>query len=51
MEMKEIDKLWEYWKIQEKIDKLTDKRNQRMDEIKKLNEAINGLKDEQKKYE
>ena len=51
MEMKEIDKLWEYWKIQEKIDKLTNKRNQKMAEIEKLNEAINELKDEQRKYE
>ena len=51
MEMKEIDRLLEYWKIQEKIDKLLDKRNQKMSEIEKLNEAINGLKDEQRKYE
>ena len=51
MNMKEIDKLWEYWKIQEKIDKLISKRDNKIEEIKKLNEAINSLKDEQRKYE
>ena len=51
MNTKDFNKLWEYSKMQEKIDKLVDKRNQKMDEIQKLNEAINDLKAAQRKYE
>ena len=51
MNNEKFDKFWEYLKIQDKIDKLIDKREQKLEEIKKLNEAINSLKDAQKKYE
>ena len=51
MNKENFNKLWELSKIEEKIQKLLDKRNQKMDEIKKLNEAIDGLKDEKRKYE
>ena len=51
MNNEKFNKFWEYTKIQNKIDKLIDKREQKLEEIKKLNEAINGLKDEQRKYE
>ena len=46
-----FNKFWEYKKIGDKIDKLLDKRIQKMEELKKLNEQINGLKDLQRKYE
>ena len=51
MDMKEIDKILKYWKIQEKIDNLILRRHKKLEEINKLNEAINQLKDEQIKYE
>ena len=51
MDMKEIDKILKYWKIQEKIDNLILRRDKKLEEINKLNEAINQLKDEQIKYE
>ena len=51
MNKENFNKLWESWKIEDKIDKLIDKRNAKMEEIKKLNEQINELKELQKKYE
>ena len=51
MNNEKFNKFWEYTKIADKIDKLIDKRTQKMDEIKKLNEKINELKDLQRKYE
>ena len=51
MNKENFNKLWESWKIEDKISKLTDKRNAKMEEIKKLNEQINDLKDLQRKYE
>ena len=51
MNKENFDKLWESWKIEDKISKLIDKRNAKMEEIKKLNEQINDLKDLQRKYE
>ena len=51
MNKENFNKLWESWKIEDKISKLIDKRNAKMEEIKKLNEQINDLKDLQRKYE
>ena len=51
MNKENFNKLWESWKIDDKISKLIDKRNAKMEEIKKLNEQINDLKDLQRKYE
>ena len=51
MNKENFNKLWESWKIEDKIDKLIDKRNAKMEEIKKLNEQINELKELQRKYE
>ena len=45
MNKENFNKLWESSKIDDKISKLIDKRNAKMEEIKKLNEQINGLKD------
>lgn len=49
--MKQWEKNYNILKIEEKISKLIDKRDNKIEEIKKLNEAINGLKDELRKYE
>ena len=51
MNKENFNKLWESWKIDDKISKLIDKRNAKMEEIKKLNEQINDLKDLKRKYE
>ena len=51
MNKENFNKLWESWKIEDKISKLIDKRNAKMEEIKKLNEQINDLKDLKRKYE
>ena len=51
MTMKEINKLAKYWKIQEKIDKLIYQKNEKCDNLPKINEAINKLKEKQRKYE
>lgn len=51
MNRENFNKLWELSKIEDKLDKLINKRNQKMDEIMKLNEAINSLKDAKRKYE
>ena len=51
MNNEKFNKFWEYKKIGDKIDKLLDKRIQKIDEIKKLNEKNNDIKDLQRKYE
>ena len=51
MNKENFNKLWELCKIEDKIYKLIDKRNAKLEEIKKLNEQINDLKDLQRKYE
>ena len=51
MNRENFNKLWESWKIDDKISKLIEKRNAKLEEIKKLNEQINDLKDLQRKYE
>ena len=51
MNKENFNKLWELSKIDDKISKLIEKRNAKMEEIKKLNEQINDLKDLQRKYE
>ena len=51
MNRENFNKLWESSKIDDKISKLIEKRNAKMEEIKKLNEQINDLKDLQRKYE
>ena len=51
MNRENFNKLWESSKIDDKISKLIEKRNAKMEEIKKLNEQINNLKDLQRKYE
>ena len=51
MNRENFNKLWESSKIDDKIFKLIEKRNAKMEEIKKLNEQINDLKDLQRKYE
>ena len=51
MNKQNFNKLWELSKIDDKINKLIDKRNAKLEEIKKLNEQINDLKDLQRKYE
>ena len=51
MNKENFNKLWESWKIDDKISKLIEKRDAKMEEIKKLNEKINELKDLQRNYE
>ena len=49
--MRESEKILNYWKIQEKIDNLTIKKDNKLFELQKINEKINELKDLRKKYE
>ena len=49
--MRESEKILNYWKIQEKIDNLTIKRDNKLFELQKINEKINELKDLRRKYE
>ena len=51
MNNENFNKLWESSKIDDKLNKLLDKRNAKMEEIKKLNEQINELKELKRKYE
>ena len=51
MEMKEINKMQKYWKIQNKIDLLILKEYQKWNELSKIREQIDKLKNEQEKYE
>ena len=51
MNNENFNKLWELSKIEDKIDKLINKRNNKLHELQKLNEAINSLKDLKRKYE
>ena len=51
MTNEKFNKLWELCKIEDKLGKLIEKRNSKMEEIKKLNEQINDLKDLKRKYE
>lgn len=51
MEMKEIDKLWEYWKIQEKIEKLQGRNAKLWADLVKNDEKIEELRNLQRKYE
>ena len=49
--MRESEKILNYWKIQEKIDNLTIKKDSKLFELQKIDEKINELKDLRKKYE
>ena len=49
--MRESEKILNYWKIQEKIDNLTIKKDRKLFELQKINEKINELKDLRRKYE
>ena len=49
--MRESEKILNYWKIQEKIDNLTIKKDRKLFELQKINEKINELKDLRKQYE
>lgn len=51
MNKENFNKLWELSKLDDKIFKLIDKRNAKMEEIQKLNEQINELTDLKRKYE
>lgn len=51
MNKENFNKLWESSKIDDKIDKLKEKINFKMEEIKKLNEQVNELKELKRKYE
>ena len=49
--MRDSEKILNYWKIQEKIDNLTIKKDRKLFELQKINEKINELKDLRRQYE